>query len=342
MSRSSTARLRVWSMPVDAAERKTLLCKALPDRPVVDGAENAHVERHGVAHDAAPDEIGVVLLDQRLGKGGEGKVRAAEKSRKAVERARVVARRPQPPFRSQPGDLPPQECQYRDIPVRSAETRDDLVRRVRTPFERQVADDTQQQGPRRRRCGAGSPTPRREAAGRARQRRPTMRGECGCKWRCGGPDGRRHLIIDAPGLARTRDVRNFTFTEVVIIQEIYSERSQLSHISHACRPAERHKTPEFALRGSFYASRLHAGQNQGGHRHRRPPRPPPLLRRKQPGDVLRTFEVTQHSEPQGAHHRVGQQRARGHRKRHPGGRRNRADTGTGPRNAPHSSVPHTG
>ena len=79
---------------VDAAERKTLLCKTLPHRFVVDGAEVAHVERHGVAHDTPLHEVGAVLLDQRLGEGCERKVRTAEKVRETVERTCIIARRP--------------------------------------------------------------------------------------------------------------------------------------------------------------------------------------------------------------------------------------------------------
>lgn len=187
MSRSSTARLRVWSMPsVDAAERKTLLCKALPDRPVVDGAENAHVERHGVAHDTAPDEIGVVLLDQRLGKGGEGKVRAAEKSRKAVERARVVARRPQPPFRSQPGAICPRRNASTETSrcgVRKRATISSAVYgRLSSVSSRTIRSSRATSPSMRSRITDASP-----GSGRIAGSGVPPCGESGCGWRCGGP-----------------------------------------------------------------------------------------------------------------------------------------------------------
>ena len=93
--------------------------------------------------------------------------------------------------------------------MRCTEPGDDLVRRVRTSFERQVADDTQQQG-----HVAVDAIPEH---GRLARKRPDMPGfgvpPLGQDADAGGDTADltavRHLITDTPGLAR--DTRNAEF-----------------------------------------------------------------------------------------------------------------------------------
>ena len=130
---------------IDTAERRRRLGQPPADRLVVNRAQDAHVERHGVPDDPAAQQVSVVLLDQPLGERGERQLAAAEKARKTVERARVVAGRAQPVVGRQLRDLLAHERRHTHAARQCAEAVGDVVDRIGPPLAVQVADDPAQQ-----------------------------------------------------------------------------------------------------------------------------------------------------------------------------------------------------
>lgn len=116
----------------------------LPHGLVVDRAQDAHVERDGVADHAALPQKGAVALDQALVERTDREVLAAEVARQAVHGPKVVACRAEAPAGVQVLDLAAHVGKDRLPVLRCDEEADHLVGIVGPRRSLEPADDAGQ------------------------------------------------------------------------------------------------------------------------------------------------------------------------------------------------------
>ena len=127
---------------IDMPKRIGLLDTVLADGFIVNGSENTHVKRYGIAHDAPPDQKAVVLVDQGFGYGRKRNVFCPEKTHKTVQRPPVVPGRSEAVAVRQFVDLAPHRFGYRYTLFHDTESHDDIVRSVTVPLRVQFPNDT--------------------------------------------------------------------------------------------------------------------------------------------------------------------------------------------------------
>lgn len=111
-------------------KRIGLLDTVLADGFIINGSENTHVKRYGVAHDAPPDQKAVVFVDQGFGYGRKRNIFLPEKTHKTVRCPPVVPGRSEAVVVRQFVDLAPHRFGYRYVLFQNAELHDDIVRFV--------------------------------------------------------------------------------------------------------------------------------------------------------------------------------------------------------------------
>lgn len=133
--------VRAVDSGVDVLERVALFYEALFYGAVVNGPQDTHVKRYGVADQALPDQKPVVSVDDPFGQRCERQLRFFEVLGETVHGPFVVAGRPQSAGISQLHDPFLHEIHDRNVAGRRAVSVCYVVRRVGFPAVFQLSDN---------------------------------------------------------------------------------------------------------------------------------------------------------------------------------------------------------
>ena len=123
-------------------KRIGLLDTVLADGFIVNGSENTHVERYGIANDAPLKQKAIVFVDQGFRYGRKRNIFLPEKTHKTIRCPPVVPGRAEAVVVRQFVDLAPHRFGYRYALFHDTESHDDIVRSVTVPLRVQFPNDT--------------------------------------------------------------------------------------------------------------------------------------------------------------------------------------------------------